>query len=65
MSIRRELCVSTIMAGILLFGAASAACGGKDERPAGTPSDMSGGGMDHSKMDGGMDHPTTDGGVHH
>ena len=62
MSNRRELWVITITAGIL-FGGALAACGGKDERPASSPTDTSGG-MDHSKMDGGMDHSMMDGGPH-
>lgn len=64
MSLRRDLCLITVATCILL-AAALAACGGKDERPATSPADTSGGGMDHSKMDGGMDHSMMDGGAHH
>lgn len=61
--------VLALIAPVALAGAATFACGGKDDRPAASPGDAtsSSGGMDHSKMamDGGMDHPMTDGGMHH
>lgn len=64
MNLHLGIWIVTIAAS-LSFGAATAACGGKDERPASSPADTSSGGMDHSKMDGGMDHSMRDGGAHH